>query len=232
MRQQWYILMTIMEHNFPLKVLFILILTTLLCSAIGLEREHVQRPAGVRTHMLVGLSSALVMLTSEFLLVKYNGTVVFDPTRMGAQVISGIGFLGAGTIIKEGYNVKGLTTAASLWSVACIGLATGCGFYFGAIMLTIIVLIALQFMRHVLPKHSQSHVMVVFLDKIDDTIEAIRTKLEENHLFVHGIEIISQMESCQPAIKITFSKPPEINDLNYIVTRIQQTKGVADVYLK
>ncbi|NLK36625.1 MAG: MgtC/SapB family protein [Epulopiscium sp.] len=232
MQAWWYTIQKLLVQSFSLKVLFSLLLTTLLCSAIGWEREQIQRPAGIRTHLLVGLSSALVMLTSEFLLMEYNGTVVFDPTRLGAQVISGIGFLGAGTIIKEGYNVKGLTTAASLWSVACIGLAAGCGFYYGAILLTIIILIALQFMRQVLPKHSQSHVMIIFLEKIDDTIETIRERLEEHRLFIHGIEIISQVDSCHPTLKVTFSKPPEIIDLGYILARIQQIKGVEDVYLK
>ncbi len=94
---------------------------------VGLEREHISRPAGLRTHMLVCVGSALVMVVSNALAANGNTTV--DVTRIGAQVVSGIGFLGAGTIIKEGATVKGLTTAASLWAISCVGIATGAGFY-------------------------------------------------------------------------------------------------------
>lgn len=109
-----------------------LFLSVVLGGMIGFEREIGNRPAGFRTHILVCLGSCLVMLTSEYLIVGPNGFTL-DATRLGAQVISGIGFLGAGTIIKSDRQVRGLTTAASLWVVACIGLAVGSGFYLGAI---------------------------------------------------------------------------------------------------
>ncbi len=120
-----------------------LILAALLGGVVGIERENKKRAAGLRTHVLVSLGSALVMVTSEYLFHQYFGLTELDPTRLGAQVISGIGFLGAGTIIKQGISVKGLTTAASLWTVACIGLATGAGFYIAAIMVAAIVTITL-----------------------------------------------------------------------------------------
>lgn len=94
---------------------------------VGLEREHVVRPAGLRTHMLVCVGSALVMAVSAA--IAASGNTAVDVTRIGAQVVSGIGFLGAGTIIKEGATVKGLTTAASLWAISCVGIAVGAGFY-------------------------------------------------------------------------------------------------------
>src|SRR5690606_893530 len=106
----------------------------LLGGLIGIEREIGNRPAGFRTHTLVCIGSSLVMLTSEFLIGAYADISIPDPARLGAQVISGIGFLGAGTIIKDGSRVRGLTTAASLWVVACIGIAIGAGFYWGAIV--------------------------------------------------------------------------------------------------
>ncbi len=92
---------------------------------IGWERESSHRPAGMRTHMLVAVGSATVMIIGDYSHGFYGG----DATRLGAQVVSGIGFLGAGTIMKEGPTIKGLTTAASIWSVACMGLAAGAGFY-------------------------------------------------------------------------------------------------------
>jgi len=128
-----------------------LLCAVLLCGVIGTKREHQNRPAGTKTHILVGVASALIMLTSEFIFARFQGEVNIDPTRLGAQVVSGIGFLGAGTIIKEGSNVKGLTTAAGLWAAAGIGLAAGGGFYGGAIVATAIIYLTLQ----VIPKHVQ-----------------------------------------------------------------------------
>lgn len=112
---------------------------------IGLEREGHGRPAGFRTHILVCVGSALVMLVSAY---GFRGLgpgvgATWDPARLAAQVVSGIGFLGAGTILREGPTVKGLTTAASLWVVAGIGLAVGIGFYLGAVVTTIVTATAL-----------------------------------------------------------------------------------------
>jgi len=107
-----------------------LFLAVLLGGIIGIERGIKGRPAGMRTYMLVCVGSALVMITNEYLSGIFIGA---DPARMGAQVISGIGFLGAGTIIITRENqVRGLTTAAGLWASACMGLAIGVGFYAGA----------------------------------------------------------------------------------------------------
>lgn len=111
----------------------------LLGGIVGLERESKKRAAGLRTHLLVSLGSALVMVTANYVMLQYHGIVNVDPTRLGAQVISGIGFLGAGTIIKQGASVKGLTTAASLWAVACVGLAVGAGHYLAAVVAVAII---------------------------------------------------------------------------------------------
>lgn len=120
-----------------------LLLASVCGGLVGYEREKASRPAGFRTHILVCLGSALVMITAEYIWRDYSQAVNIDPTRLGAQVISGIGFLGAGTIIRNGSSVKGLTTAASLWAVACIGLAIGSGFYAGAMIATVLIFIAL-----------------------------------------------------------------------------------------
>lgn len=115
-----------------------ILLATILGAAIGFERGRKHRPAGLRTHMLVCVASALVMVTNEQLIYAYGSG---DPTRMGAQVISGIGFLGAGTILTDRQSrVRGLTTAAGLWASACIGLAVGGGFYIGGIATCVLVL--------------------------------------------------------------------------------------------
>ncbi|MFM0211348.1 MgtC/SapB family protein [Paraburkholderia sediminicola] len=120
-------------------------LAALLGSVIGFERERLNWAAGLRTHMLVCVGSSLIMLVSAFGFADVLGekSVVLDPSRMAAQVVSGIGFLGAGAILMRGEIVRGLTTAASLWSVAGVGLAVGGGMYTAAIGATAIMLIIL-----------------------------------------------------------------------------------------
>ncbi|QGZ63720.1 MgtC/SapB family protein [Paraburkholderia acidisoli] len=122
-----------------------LVLAAALGSVIGFERERLSWAAGLRTHMLVCVGSALIMLVSAFGFADVLAAdhVVLDPSRMAAQVVSGIGFLGAGSILLRGEIVRGLTTAASLWSVAAVGLAVGGGLYTAAIAATVIILIIL-----------------------------------------------------------------------------------------
>jgi putative Mg2+ transporter-C (MgtC) family protein len=120
-------------------------------AAVGIERELREHEAGVRTHMLVAVGSALFTLVSAYGFGEFfaQGTafVPVDPTRIAAQIVTGIGFLGAGAIIRQGPNVRGLTTAATLWAVAAIGLSAGAGYYAGAIATTIIVIFALWPLR-------------------------------------------------------------------------------------
>lgn len=114
-----------------LSILLRLVFSVLAGALIGIDRAMKRRGAGIKTHVLVCLGSALVMLTAQFIRLNYEGSM--DVTRLGAQVISGVGFLGVGTIIVTGHNqVRGLTTAAGLWGCACIGLAIGIGFVDGA----------------------------------------------------------------------------------------------------
>lgn len=124
-----------------------LTLSLLLGGLIGLEREMHGRPAGLRTHILVSVGSCLIMLTSMYIFAIYNTTARVDPSRIAANVVTGIGFLGAGAIIRDSGGVRGLTTAASLWMAAGIGLAIGCGFYTAGMFSTVITLIVLFFLR-------------------------------------------------------------------------------------
>lgn len=124
-----------------------LLLVVLLAGAVGLERELRDQEAGLRTHMLVGVGAALFVITGNYawsdLEFGNDVGVVLDPSRVVAYVITGIGFLGAGTIIKHGINIKGLTTAASLWVVAAVGVTVGAGAYGLGIVATAIVLLSL-----------------------------------------------------------------------------------------
>jgi len=131
------------------EIIIRLVWSIFLSGVIGLERQWRRRGAGLRTHMLVSLGSCLIMLTSLYVFDIYKNQTSLDPARIAAGVITGIGFLGAGTIIREREGVKGLTTAASLWVVAAIGLAAGCGFLRPAVFTTVLALVSLVFLRYI-----------------------------------------------------------------------------------
>ncbi|MGQ3686186.1 MAG: MgtC/SapB family protein [Candidatus Loosdrechtia sp.] len=128
-----------------------LLMALLMGGILGWEREQRGRPAGLRTHILVCVGVTLMMIVSENIFEKYkmytdDSIIRVDPARIAAQVVTGIGFLGAGTIIRHGISVRGLTTAASLWIVAGIGLAVGSGCYLPAVITTLLALFALIFL--------------------------------------------------------------------------------------
>jgi putative Mg2+ transporter-C (MgtC) family protein len=127
------------------EVLLRIFVAAALGGAIGLERELRERQAGLRTHLVVSVGSALFTLVSAYGFHNFDGKV--DPTRIAAQIVSGIGFLGAGAIIRQGLSVRGLTTAASLWLVAAIGMASGAGYWDGALIATLGALLTLGPLR-------------------------------------------------------------------------------------
>ncbi len=130
------------------QIILRLLLAAVLGGLVGFEREaHNRKMAGFRTHILVCVGSALIMLTSLYIFATYGKDTPIDPGRIAVGVITGIGFLGAGTIIRSGTSVMGLTTAASLWTVAGVGLAVGCGFYTASYVTTVIVLASLYLLR-------------------------------------------------------------------------------------
>ena len=147
---------------------------------LGLERGMKNRPAGLRTYMLVCVGACVIMLTNQYIYQVFGSG---DPVRMGAQVVSGIGFLGAGTIIVTRRNqIKGLTTAAGLWSAAGVGLAIGVGFYLGALVTTFVVVLAFTVVAnlefHVSAKRQRLFVYLELdsVDSVTGVIDIIKTK--------------------------------------------------------
>jgi len=126
-------------------------LAAVLGASVGLERELREREAGLRTHLLVALGAALFTIVSAYAWSGWSFSnqsgVVFDPTRIAAQIVTGVGFLGAGAIIRQGLTVRGLTTAATLWAVAAIGMAVGAGYYAAAVLTTVVVIVSLWPLR-------------------------------------------------------------------------------------
>ena len=178
-----------------LTIVLRLLLATLCAGVLGLERQRKSRPAGLRTHIVVCLGATLVMMINQHLL---NQGLTTDAARLGAQVISGIGFLGAGTIILTGRSgkpqVKGLTTAASLWTCACMGLAIGCGFYSGAILTCLFALFAVSVLNRI-DKYLYLKVRTLVLqielsdpsalDDICKALEATSSELHDIHVQKH-----------------------------------------------
>ena len=129
-------------NDYYIQTILKILLIIVLAGIIGLERDSWNKPAGFRTHALVGISSVLVIICGEYFFKTFGSG---DPARIPAQLLSGIGFIGAGTILRDGFTVKGLTTAASLLAVTCIGLCIGAGFYFIGITATVISYLVLSY---------------------------------------------------------------------------------------
>lgn len=158
-----------------------LVLAALFGTIIGLDREYREKEAGFRTHFLVSLGSALMMIVSQygFSEILTHDDVSLDPSRIAAQVVSGIGFIGAGTIIFNHQIVRGLTTAASLWATAGIGLTAGAGMSWLALAATILTLVALEGLSLVFRSLGSRRMVVVFSASdrtgVADTLDRIRT---------------------------------------------------------
>ena len=169
--------------------LFRLTLATICGGLIGIERIRKRRPAGFRTHILVCIGSALTMIISQYLWSIGQTT---DLSRLGAQVINGIGFLGAGTIIVTGrQQVKGLTTAAGLWASACMGLAIGAGFYFGALIGCILIILTTTLLSYfegrIMSTARNMNIYVEFISTND--IGAIIESLKKKNVRIFDVEI-------------------------------------------
>jgi len=167
-----------------------MVLAFLCGGAIGIEREYKRRPAGFRTHILICLGAAMTTLTSQYLAAATGYTT--DVARLGAQVVAGVGFIGAGTIIvTRRQRVKGLTTAAGLWTAAIIGLAIGAGFYEGALFATGLILVAeLVFSRleyYILHNSPEIHLYLEYIER--DSLDRVLAVCQERGVKVLGMEV-------------------------------------------
>ena len=171
-------------------------LATLLGAVIGFEREYHAKEAGIRTHLLVALGACLFMILSvygfDFMLDRDH--VSFDPSRIASQVVTGIGFIGAGTIILQKQMVRGLTTAAGLWVTAAIGLACGNGMFIIAAVTTVIVLVSLGLINVYLPYFSQKERHITFLVEEYGVITEILEKLRQEKITVLNYEMHKSAE--------------------------------------
>ena len=207
---------------------------------IGWERETSNRPAGLRTHMLVAIGAATVMLMGELSLNKYAGITTMDPTRLGAQVISGIGFLGAGTIMREGLTVRGLTTAASLWAVACLGLAAGGGFYEAAVAGTVAIILTLTIFEYLEKRFRKVKYKGVRVElncvELSSTLIGLK-KIAPNYDISLGDvdiseEIGEERVTYHLVSKLSFNKSSKKIDKNGFTSEISRLEGVSKVKVR
>lgn len=202
-----------------------LIIIIILSGIIGFERESWSKPAGFRTHVLVGISAVLVMVCGEYLYYKTGA----DATRIPAQLLSGIGFLGAGTILRDGFNVKGLTTAASLLAVTCIGLSVGAGFYLGSIIATAVVYVVLSYSHVLSSKIDRTNAIDLEISSKDskNIIKNIEEIFNNYKLEILNIKIISNDEETD-CIKI-LGRVKENIDRNKLLIEIMSVDSVNQV---
>lgn len=177
-----------------LDIIWRLLCALLVGIVIGTEREYTHRPAGMRTHMLVSLGACVVMIIGQLIFVQYrelNATP--DPARMAAQVITGVGFLGAGTILREGPTVKGLTTAASLWSTACLGLAAGAGYYILAVAGMLFIFATLTIFEVIQKKligpHQSSETYEIITTSISACLNAVHQATDQGRIAVENLQV-------------------------------------------
>ena len=179
-----------------------LTLALLLGGAIGIEREYRAKEAGFRTHFLVALGRALFCLVSQF----GFGVDLKDSSRVAAQVVSGIGFLGAGTIIFQKNVVRGLTTAAGLWVTAAIGLACGTGMYLAAVLTTAMVLLGLEVLNYWIPQLGLSTIELSFSAPSRESVKEFITRIKQDGMEVHSYELkerrLSKEEFLEASIEI------------------------------
>ena len=192
-------------------------------AAIGWEREVSDRPAGLRTHTLVSLGACLVMILS-----RYVAGENYDPGRIAAQVVSGIGFLGAGTILRSGSAVRGLTTAASLWAMAAVGMAVGVGWYYGALLFTLAMYVVLRIFRDIerrlrVKEPQQQRATAIVTGRVLDVpglgraVAGLGCRLSRYEY--------SEDEEGLGSVRMDFAVPPAI-DLNSVLQALRSEPGV------
>jgi putative Mg2+ transporter-C (MgtC) family protein len=203
-----------------------LALAAALGAAVGLERELREREAGLRTHLLVALGSALFTIAGAY---GFH-TLRTDPTRVAAQIVTGIGFLGAGAIIRQGFIVRGLTTAATLWVVAAIGLAVGAGYYSGAVIATAVVLFSLWPLRiaayRVLIRFRPEDARLLVELPLGTSPGGVLDEVERAGARIESVAVSQEGERRQLALDLRV--PSEVNPAR-VVARVADVQDVAEV---
>lgn len=210
-----------------------LLLSTLLGGLIGIEREYNNRPAGFRTHVLVTVGSTLIMIISVDGVSKLGLESMGDPYRIAAQVVSGIGFLGAGTIMKTGNSIEGLTTAASLWICAGIGLSIGTGHFLGAIVTEVIVILTLMsgyIDNKAITRRPLKSIEIMGINR-ETLIRQLGEIFDNNNIIIKDMYVEEDNVGLEEKfIKISFKvKIPKDFNLSFFVDDIYSLEGIRGI---
>ena len=213
--------------SFEVQAIIKLFLGFILAGIIGAEREALNKPAGFKTHSLIGVSSVLIMLCGEYLSLNWD----VDASRIPAQLLSGIGFIGAGTILRDGFNVKGLTTAASLLAVTCIGLSIGAGFYLGGIITTIFAYYILSHSHNFfnIKDSSEDLELSIVLQNSPVVIPQIEQILYKNKLAIQKIKVVPSEDDDNKEIMKLIAKHNGSLPINKIIAEISSLKDILEV---
>ncbi|WP_156158010.1 MgtC/SapB family protein [Gordoniibacillus kamchatkensis] len=213
------------------------LVSLLLGGLVGMEREWSNHAAGFRTHILVCLGSTTIMLLSIYGFGEFAGepNVRMDPARLAAQVISGIGFLGAGAIMRTGATVSGLTTAASVWVVAAIGLCVGAGFYYGAVVVTFLVLVSLFFLnkweKRLLGRRKRQEMLVRIGADRPGILGQVTARLQQSGIRIASVKIESGKDSSAQTQTTLFHFRLQKPELVQLTEAIEQIYAIDEVML-
>jgi putative Mg2+ transporter-C (MgtC) family protein len=218
----------------PLELVLRMVVAAVLGGLVGLERERLEWAAGMRTHALVSLGSALFMVISIFGFsdILNERHVILDPSRVAAQVASGIGFIGAGTIIFRREIVKGLTTAASIWAVAAVGLAVGGGMFLAATSATLLALALLVLARPVkqrlFPKRKEARRVRLVLRR-ETSLAELRSEIEASEVPLERIVVRPGSSAGEDDAELVLGKGSQEEELLSLVEGLRRVSGVREV---
>ena len=225
------------NQNINLEPGIVAVALRLLCamvvgSLVGVEREYTHRPAGLRTHILVALGACVASIMGQMLVAQYGGGS--DPARLSAQVITGVGFLGAGTIMKEGVSVKGLTTAASVWAVACLGLAAGFGYYALALAGMVFTLITLtifeSLQRKLIHNHSSEDQYTLRCRDVEPVLEKITACAKDPKLTIFDLAVTRENDEFTVTFRAWFVGRHQDRRRSVLCAAIAQVEDVICIH--
>ena len=212
----------------PLLEIFLRLAAALVAGGIiGYERERDSQPAGLRTHMILALGAALVMILSVNIGIKFGS----DPARLAAQVISGIGFLGAGALLRFGFNVKGLTTASTLWTTAMVGMAIGYGYYLVSLFAVVIMIIVLTLVERFEKKFVRVNVIrtvVVDVHEREGILREVRKTISKmaDALLAFSVQKSVKNKHMRLEIVARFNRNEKLEDMLEVISSIEGVKGI------
>lgn len=195
-------------------VIFKVALAVILGGLVGFEREHHNQPAGLKTHIILCVGATLLTIVSIAMSHDLGSERLTDPTRIAAQIVSGIGFLGGGAILRLGATVRGLTTAACIWTVTGVGMAIGAGYYFPAALVVITMLLTLHYLgrfENLFLNKRQFKTMTLTARSSPDLLGSVEKVLASNHISIKSIEVERELTEPNVELRALVSVPEHVS---------------------